>query len=148
MAPWSDGHIPFYNPTDRFGFEPSPELLEAMRAVVPSVELSPVLDRQPGVWFGTILTGDQFLTDEGTREQLFADTSAQAIEMEGAALGQTAEGLGIDHIVIRSLSDLAEGEAVQHFDPFVPEVSANSARLVLGLVHRLQEHDGDLTVGS
>lgn len=68
--------------------------------------------------------------------------------MEGAALGQTAEALGVDHIVIRSLSDLAEEKAVQHFDRFVPEVSANSARLVLGLVHWLEEHDGDLTVGS
>lgn len=141
------GHIPFHNPTDSFGFEPSERLLDSMREVVPRVELSSVLDRRPVVRFGTILTGDQFLQDEITRDGLFAMLSAQAIEMEGAALGQVATGLGVDHLVIRSLSDLAESQAVDHFDRFLPEVSANSARLVLGLLGRLQEDDWDLTVG-
>ncbi len=57
--------------------------------------------------------------------------------MEGAALGQTAARLGIDHLVIRSLSDLASGESVEHFDRFVPQVAANSARLVLELLRLL-----------
>jgi len=54
---------------------------------------------------------------------------------------------GSDHIVIRSVSDLAGVSAIED-DRFLPEAAANSARLVLGLVHRLQQHDGDLSVGT
>lgn len=142
------GHVPFYNPTESFGFRPSARLLDSIRDVVPRVELTPVLERDPVVRLGTILTGDQFLEDPATRDELFAELSAQAIEMEGAALGQVATSLGVDHLVIRSLSDLAGDDAAGDFDRFVPEVSANSARLVLGLLDRLQEDDGDLTVGA
>ncbi len=142
------GHIPFYNPTDEFGYRPSHRVLEIMSAVVADTKLTPVLDRQPQVRFGTILTGDQFVNDDATRARLFADLGAQAVEMEGAALGQTAARLGSDHIVIRSVSDLAGVSAIEDFDRFLPEAAANSARLVLGLVNRLQQHDGDLTVGT
>ena len=135
------GHIPFYNPTDEDGYRPSSSTLATMRRVIPTARLTTVLERQPTVTFGTILTGDQFLRDEGTRQHLFTDFGAQAIEMEGAALAQTAARLGVDHLVIRALSDLAQGEAVVHFDRFVPEVSANSARLVLALLTALDEGD-------
>lgn len=141
------GHIPFFNPTNRFGFTPSPRLLAIARELSPHVELAPVLGRIPEVVFGTILTGDVFLEDENVRGTLFSDLAAQAIEMEGAALGQTAARLGIDHMVIRSVSDLAAGGAAEHFDRFLTEVSANSARMVLALIERLQEDDRDLPVG-
>jgi adenosylhomocysteine nucleosidase len=68
--------------------------------------------------------------------------------MEGAALAQTSSRLGVDHIVIRSLSDLAGDSAGQHFDRFLAEVSANSARLVLAILRRLEEDDRDLSVGA
>jgi adenosylhomocysteine nucleosidase len=142
------GHIPFFNPTDEFGYTPSQRTLEMVQELVPSLRLTPVLDRQPRIVFGTILTGDVFLADVKTRNRLFAELSAHAIEMEGAALAQTASLLGVDHIVIRSLSDLAGDSADQHFDRFLPEVSANSARLVLALLHRLEEYQRDLPVGA
>lgn len=130
------GHFPFYNPTEEFGFTPSNQLIAATEAAADTVDLTPVLDRDPKITFGTILTGDQFLQDEHLRDQLFVELGAQAIEMEGAALGQTAAQLGINHLVIRSLSDLASGESVEHFDRFVPQVAANSARLVLELLRQ------------
>jgi adenosylhomocysteine nucleosidase len=95
---------------------------------------------------GTILTGDVFLQDAQTRDRLYTELSAQAIDMEGAALGQLANHLGVDHIVIRAISDLAASEAAEHFDRYLPEVSANSARLVVGLLNRIQEDDRDLSI--
>lgn len=142
------GRLPFYNPTDQLGFAPSGRVLGSMRRVVDDTALMPVLGEAPTVAFGTIVTGDQFLQDRTTRDRLFADLGAQAVEMEGAALAQTAQRLGVEHIVIRSLSDLATGEAVANFDRFVSEASANSARLALGLIARLEEDDRDLALGS
>lgn len=137
LARYQAGHLPFYNPTDQFGYTPSSRLLRKVKEVVASVQLAPVLDRAPRTVFGTIITGDQFLQDEVTRDRLFAELGAQAIEMEGAALGQVASALDVDHLVIRSLSDIAQGESVEHFDMFVPQVAANSARLVLALLDHL-----------
>jgi adenosylhomocysteine nucleosidase len=142
------GHIPFFNPTDEFGYAPSDSLLETVRDLIPSLRLAKVLDHEPQVVFGSILTGDVFLQDARTRDRLYTELSAQAIEMEGAALGQTASRLGFDHVVIRSLSDLAAAEADLDFNRFLPEVSANSARLVLAVLERLQEDNRDLTVGA
>lgn len=145
---YQPGHVPFFNPTDEFGFAPSPDLLETMRTAVAGFELTPVLDRTPTVTFGTIATGDQFVQDGATRDRLHKELGAHAVEMEGAALAQVASRLGVDHVVLRALSDLAQGEAIVQFDRFVPEVSANSARLVMAFVARLEEHDRDLSVGS
>ncbi len=145
---YQPGHIPFFNPTDRFGYQPSTAALDGMRDTVADVELTPVLGRSPQVTFGTILTGDQFLDDAAIRDRLFAELSAQAIEMEGAALAQTADRLQVDHLVIRSLSDRAGEGAIEDFGRFVPEVAANSARLVLRFIERVQDDDRDLTAGA
>ncbi|HUF98751.1 MAG TPA: 5'-methylthioadenosine/adenosylhomocysteine nucleosidase [Ilumatobacter sp.] len=135
------GHIPFFNPTDQWGFEPSPALLGAAREVAAATTLTPVLGRVPAVSFGTIATGDQFLQDITTRDRMFADLGAAAIEMEGAALAQVAQRFGSDHLVVRSMSDLAGDDSPEHFTRFVPEVAANSARLVLELIARLDAVD-------
>ena len=142
------GHIPFYNPTDELGFASTDRLLELVRSVSGHAHLTPVLDRDPTIRFGTILTGDQFLHDGPTRDRLHTELSALAIEMEGAALGQAAASLGADHIVIRSISDRAGADAIVDFDRFLPEAAANSARLVLALVSRFEDHHRDLTVGA
>lgn len=131
------GHVPFFNPTEEFGYYPTPGLLETAHDAIDDVELTPVLDRVPSVTVGTILTGDQFLHDAGARDRLFAELGAQAIEMEGAALAQFASRVDCDHIVIRSVSDLAGEESTIDFERYLAEVSANSARLTGALVDRL-----------
>ena len=54
--------------------------------------------------------------------------------MEGAAVAQAAGLLGADHLVVRSLSDLAGGESIEDFGRFVAEASANSAAVVSHLL--------------
>lgn len=128
------GHLPIYRPTDEFGFAATSTLVSAAQHVASSLDLDPVLGRAPAVHVGTIATGDQFVHDPATRDRLHADTGALAVEMEGGALAQFCHRVGADHVVIRSLSDLAGDETIEHFDEFVPPVAANSARVVLGLL--------------
>ncbi|MGH8873478.1 MAG: 5'-methylthioadenosine/adenosylhomocysteine nucleosidase [Acidimicrobiia bacterium] len=137
---YQPGHMPFFNPTDRFGFPAQPELLERVRARLVGFELSS-LSREAGggknpsqVVFGTVLSGDQFLNSETHRRLLHAELGGAAVEMEGAALAQTAEALGVDHLVIRSLTDLAGSESTIDFGRFLHEVAANSARVVRHLL--------------
>jgi adenosylhomocysteine nucleosidase len=142
------GHVPFFNPTDEFGYRPPADLLDTVRAVAAEVALSPVLDHMPTIILGTIVTGDVFVVDPATRDRLRDALGAQAVEMEGAALAQVSSRLGIDHLVIRAISDLAGEEAIDDFDRFLPEVAANSTRLVTALVERLENHDRDRALGS
>lgn len=128
------GHIPFFNPTDAFGYAPPPGLLQRVERAIEDVALKPVLNRIPRAVLGTILTGDQYIHDESTRRRLHSELGAAAIEMEGAALAQAADLVGIDHLVVRALSDLAGADSIGDFGRFVSEVSVNSALVVRTLL--------------
>jgi adenosylhomocysteine nucleosidase len=137
------GHVPFLNPVDRLGYRPSSDLLETARhavgdVVLDSMDAMPGVGRQPRVVVGTILTGDQFVASESLRERLHRELGGQAVEMEGAAIAQTAELLGVDCLVIRSLSDLAGSESNLDFSRFLSIVATNSARMVTAILDTLR----------
>lgn len=135
------GHVPFFNPTDELGYRPPEALLERVRERLEGFVPAPLsaaaaggAARVPVVRLGTILTGDQFLNCEATRERLFRELGGQAIEMEGGAVGQVAKAFGIPHLVIRALSDLAGAESHIDFGRFVEEVAAGSALILRRLL--------------
>lgn len=136
---YQPGYVPFFNPTDRFGYFPSPQLLERVRARLTDLSLEPVdlggpAPRVPRVVLGTLLSGDQFLDSATHRNHLHAELGGQAVEMEGAALAQAAETLGVDHLVVRALSDLAGGGASVDFNRLLPAVAGTSMRVVRHLL--------------
>ncbi len=135
------GHVPFFNPTDQLGYRPPAALLERVARQLDGFTLPPLsaaaaggAARTPVVTLGTILTGDQFLNCETTRERLFRELGGQAIEMEGGAVGQVAEAFTVPHLVIRALSDLAGAQSAIDFGRFVEEVAAGSAAIVRRLL--------------
>jgi adenosylhomocysteine nucleosidase len=131
---YQSGHVPFFNPTATIGYRPSPELLERARSVAAGVRLSPVLGRVPRTVFGTVATGDQFIQSEEERLGLFESLGVHVAEMEGAAVAQVAEHFGVDHLVIRAVSDRAGATSPVDFERFLHEAAANSSRVVLAMV--------------
>lgn len=131
---YQSGHVPFLNPTDELGYRPSDDLLDRVRLRLATIELSPVLGERPAVVFGTVATGDQFLESDTESRRLHAALGAQAAEMEGAAVAQVAEHFGVDHLVIRAVSDLAGSNSVLDFERFLDEVTINSAEVVLAVL--------------
>jgi adenosylhomocysteine nucleosidase len=140
LATYQAGHVPFFNPTDRLGYPVEPELLARIRARLDGFALPPLsraaggAGAAPRIVFGTILSGDQYIHCESTRERLSGELGGAAVEMEGGALGQVAEAFGIPFLDIRALSDLAGRDSRFDFAAFVHEVAGSSARILRHLL--------------
>jgi adenosylhomocysteine nucleosidase len=140
LHPYQAGHIPFFNPTPELGYAVRPDLLERVRGRLEGLELPPLSGaaggsgRRPKLVYGTILTGDQFIHCEATRERLQREFEARAVAMEGAALAQVAERLGVPWLEIRALSDLAGKDSRFDFAKFVDEVAKSSAQILRRLL--------------
>lgn len=134
IATYQAGHIPFFNPTDDLGFHPSGRLRDAVGTAVANAPPDLIDGR---ITFGTILTGDQFLESDRERQRLWERFSAQAIEMEGAAVAQVAARYDLDHLAIRTLSDRAGQASSVDFSEFLDRVARQTVavlRLVLPTV--------------
>lgn len=109
------GTVPY---TDYNYFKSDPHLL--------SLALSVEIDHN--VHAGRILTGDQFLTKKELNKfgYLTDELKGDAVEMEGAAVGQVCTVNEIPFIIIRTISDKANEEASVNFTTFVDEVAKNS----------------------
>ena len=125
---YQPGHAPIINPTDRLGYPADPELLARVKERLAGISV-------PGqIVYGTVLSGDQYLNCETTRERLRRELGGQAIEMEGGAVAQVCEAFGIPWLVIRALSDLAGGNALFDFTTFVDQAAAASATILRRLL--------------
>ena len=134
IATYQAGHIPFFNPTDEFGFRLSDRLRHAVRRALANAPSDLVAGR---ITFGTILTGDQFLESDAQRQRLWERFSAQVIEMEGAAVAQVATHYDLDHLAIRTLSDRAGETSSVDFSEFLDRVAHQTVavlRLVLPVI--------------
>ena len=140
LQPYQAGHVPFFNPTEELGYAVEPALLERVRGRLEGLALPPLsalaggAGRRPQLVYGTILAGDQYIHCEATRARLQREFAAQAVAMEGAALAQVAERLGLPWLEIRALSDLAGKDSRFDFAAFVHEVAASSARILRRLL--------------
>lgn len=85
----------------------------------------------PGrVKIGKVLSGDQFVADREKVRQLRETFGGACTEMEGAAVAQACALNGIPYVVIRSMSDKADGSASVNFAEFTIEASNRSYAIV------------------
>jgi adenosylhomocysteine nucleosidase len=125
---YQPGYAPVINPTDRLGYAVDPELLERVKQRLARVSVA------GQIVYGTVLSGDQYLNCDTTRERLLSELGGRAIEMEGGAVAQACEAFGIPWLVIRALSDLAGGNALFDFTAFVDQAAESSATILRRLL--------------
>jgi adenosylhomocysteine nucleosidase len=116
-------------------------LLAAARAAAAGLTLPPAAatagGRVPRIVEGVIATGDMFISDPRQRDELRASLGAAAVEMEGAALAQVCRQFAVPCLVIRSITDRADGQASASYEQFRPAASENAAALVAATIARL-----------
>ena len=81
------------------------------------------------IYKGRILSGDQFIADRDKVKQLHLELYGSCTEMEGAAVAQACQMNDIPFVIIRSMSDKADGSAHVNFAEFTQLASDNSYRL-------------------
>ncbi len=85
---------------------------------------------------GRIASGDKFIADKADKARIIADFAADACEMEGCAIAQTAYVNGTPFAVVRAISDSADGEATMDYPTFLPLAARNSTNLTLALIEK------------
>ena len=85
---------------------------------------------------GRIASGDKFIASSDDKARIIADFAADACEMEGCAVAQTAYINGTPFAVVRAISDSADGEATMDYPTFLPIAAANSTKLTLSLIEK------------
>ena len=85
---------------------------------------------------GRIASGDKFIASSNDKARIIADFGADACEMEGCAVAQTAYINGTPFAVVRAISDSADGEATMDYPTFLPIAARNSTNLTLALIKR------------
>lgn len=131
------------NPFD-FAFNPvnfpcDSGLLVIANKAIHKASLLPVSARTPSVSFGTIITGDIFLSDGDAGAKLRSRTGADAIEMEGAAVAQTCYQRQTPFLIIRSLSDNANHSAALDFNKYGKIAAENSAEIIMQLLSLMEQ---------
>ena len=86
---------------------------------------------------GRVVTGDQFISDNGTKAALVKDYDGYCAEMEGAAMAQAAHLNQIPFIILRAISDKADQEAAGSYEEFEKAAIKHIVRLVLGILDRM-----------
>ena len=103
-------------------------LIAAFRAAAESV-----IDAKR-VKTGRIATGDLFVASAETKRDIAETFGAIAAEMEGGAIAQVAAMAGVPFIVLRAISDLANGSSVSSFGEFEQETADLSASILRKLI--------------
>lgn len=86
---------------------------------------------------GRVVSGDQFICDAAVKEDLIREFQADCAEMEGAAIAHGAYLNNIPFVVVRAISDKADGSAEMDYPTFEREAALHSAKLVEALVARI-----------
>ncbi len=80
---------------------------------------------------GRIASGDTFVADKASKEKIYESFGALACEMEGAAIAQVAQAAQVPFLVVRAISDLADGSASESFAAFERHAASMSASMLL-----------------
>jgi len=110
-------------------FESSPYLLEKAKLAVKKTGLS-------NVFFGRMVTGEAFITDEG-REQIIKKFAPLSVDMETAAVAHVCYVNRIPFLSVRCITDTATHSGIDSFEENSAKASEIAARLTVEIIKEL-----------
>ena len=113
---------------DKVEFEADKELMEL------ALNSSKTIEGFPNVFTGRILSGDIFVASKEKALNLGEKFQGLCVEMEGAAVAQGCYLNDVKFVIIRSMSDKADGSAHEDFASFVHTSAQNALKLVKAML--------------
>jgi len=84
--------------------------------------------------YGRVVSGDQFISDNEVKDKLINEFHGDCAEMEGASIAHGAYLNNLPFVIIRAISDKADGSAQMDYPLFEKAAAENSAKLVEDMV--------------
>lgn len=116
---------------DVFAF-PTDERLRSMAKEICEKELKDI-----SVFEGRVLSGDIFVSDRDTKEDLKRTFDGYCTEMEGAAIAQVGYLNDIKVLIVRAISDKADDSASMDYAEFERKAIENCVKLTTRLVESI-----------
>lgn len=88
---------------------------------------------------GRIASGDQFVCTKEQKNAINANTGALCTEMEGTAIAHAAHRNGIPFVILRAISDKADGSAQMEYPVFEAIAAERCARVTMEMAKRMNE---------
>ena len=90
-----------------------------------------------GIFEGRVCSGDQFISSEEVKKAIIKEQGGLCTEMEGAAIAHASYLNNTPFIIIRAISDKAEGTATVDYPTFEKKAAHDCAAAVIELLKSL-----------
>lgn len=120
-----------------FGYVPGIEVFTPTDSRLNEIAVNLAASMNLNLVGGIIASGDQFICDSDKKNWLIQTFNADAVEMEGAAVGQVCSFYKVPFFLMRAISDEAGNKATIDFDDFLHESAKSSANFILRMVKNI-----------
>lgn len=85
---------------------------------------------------GRVVSGDAFISDSAVKKRLIDEFRGDCCEMEGAAIAQAAYANNLPYVILRAISDRANGVATVDYPVFESQAAVRCSRFVEYMINR------------
>ncbi len=111
-------------------FKADEKLIELAKESVKSAGL------EVKVFEGKVVSGDQFIGTAEAKDRLRKQFNGDCAEMEGASIAHVAGLNNVPFLVIRAISDKANGEAEMDYPTFEKKAAENSIKFLMEMIKK------------
>ena len=90
-----------------------------------------------GIFEGRVCSGDQFISEKEVKDAIISDFGGMCVEMEGAGIAQACYLNNLPFVIIRAISDKADGSDIMDYPEFEKKAAHDCAALVLQMIRSL-----------
>ena len=125
---YKKGEIP---QTGRLEFPADKWMIEKIKKAAGDANLTGKL------WEGRVCSGDQFISDSAVKDGIKAEFDGLCCEMEGAGIAHASFLNNIPFVILRAISDKADGSEIMDYPEFEKKAAADCAALTESFIKGL-----------
>lgn len=120
-----------------YGFIPNSSVFINSTDFIRGIALEIALELNISAKEGVLATGDKFISSNEDKHFIKNTFRADAIDMESASVAVVCNTFKIPFLVIRSISDNADGDSSVDFEIFLKDSAEKSANLLINLIDKI-----------